>query len=121
MTKNEIVARWMNLPEEKEYDVIHYSNDHHNRDWLSKECLEDVEHIPTTAVMGSRIKQIDLNYETLHEAWVKFRDLKYKNQELADDHFHWCNSIHTAIGYLTITEAFDELVKGIEWYESLKK
>lgn len=101
MTKNEIVARWMNLYYEEVHGELLYTRG----EWGYE--AHNLEY--------------DKSYDWLHEAWVKFRDLKYKNQELADDHFHWCNSIHTAIGYLTITEAFDELVKGIEWYESLKK
>lgn len=80
MTKNEIVARWLNK------------------------------------------KVRILGYELLHEAWVKFRDLQFES--LTDEFYGHAEMIHEiayAITYKSINEAFDELVKGIKWYNSLKK
>lgn len=65
-----------------------------------------------------------VDYKTLHEAWVKFRDLKLSGTDLTDHIWVWRQykgRIGERILNSTITEAFDELVKGIEWYNSLKK
>ena len=58
-----------------------------------------------------------LTYDHLMPAWVKFRDLK----DVPNDHWDYCILIGTAITECSITEAFDELVLGIEWYESIKQ
>lgn len=65
------------------------------------------------------IYEPDKNYNHLHEAWRKFRDLKFNRHDIQNEHFLICVSILNKIGYNTITEAFDELVKGIEWYASI--
>ena len=61
------------------------------------------------------------DYNFLHKSWVKFRDLKFEDKIISFTHDELKNNIIHCIVYETATEAFDELVKGIEWYESLKK
>ena len=63
----------------------------------------------------------DKDYNLLHEAWVKFRDLKFEDVNQLKEFKLQKDQIAYAITYWSITEAFDELVKGIEWYESLNK
>lgn len=103
MTKNEIVVRWMGWPTHR--DKIEISDGH-------KPYKELIKY--------------PMNYDLLHEAWVKFRDLNLPFQtkeenEIYEIHEVWCNNIGTCILQLTLIEAFDELIQGIEWYESLKK
>ena len=61
------------------------------------------------------------DYNKLHEAWVKFRDLKFEDDETIRSHSHLKYCIGEIILNGTITEAFDELVKGIEWVNTLNK
>lgn len=61
------------------------------------------------------------DYNFLHKSWVKFRDLKLTGDLHRFQHTSTCWKIADRIAYGTITEAFDELVKGIEWVNSLKK
>jgi len=61
------------------------------------------------------------DYNTLHQAWVKFRDLKLIGDPHRFQHTSTCWKIADRIAHGTITEAFEELVKGIKWVNSLKK
>ncbi len=76
--------------------------------------------------MGYTVTQITdltdyyLKYNNLMPVWVKFRDLKLEDDLLFYKHEKISDIISRSITYGTITEAFDELVKGIEWAESLK-
>jgi hypothetical protein len=81
MNKNEIVARFMGVPD----SAVPY----------------------------------DESYDWLIPAWVKFRGLQKTG--MPEQYYWYLKSIEKAILYGTITEAFDELVKGIEWVNSLKK
>lgn len=92
MTENEIVARFMG-DKPKPYGLLYYND----------------------------------SYNWFMPAWVKFRDLNFDdysetesnpNRENHEDHVY---HIGTCILKNTIEIAFDELVKGIEWYNSLKK
>lgn len=65
-------------------------------------------------------------YDNLMPAWVKFRDLKFSEPDdnpTMDEikHLKLCASISWSITNKPITEAFDELVSGINWYNSIKK
>ena len=62
-----------------------------------------------------------ISYEVLNEAWVRFRDLRFEDTKHEMYHSQFCEVIRRAITDKTMTQAFDELVKGIEWYQSLKK
>ena len=44
-TENEIIAEFMGIESEFEYDVIHYAYDEYFRGWISEESLEDVKHL----------------------------------------------------------------------------
>jgi hypothetical protein len=83
MTKNEIVAEFMDVPD----SAAPYSD----------------------------------SYDCLMSAWVKFRDLKFSNYDLDAPHAQYCWTISQTIVLKSITEAFDALCRGIEWYNSLKK
>lgn len=62
------------------------------------------------------------SYDNLMPAWVRFRDLKFDQfQQPVLGYSERLWACEYAILRKSITEAFDELVKGIEWYESLKK
>ncbi len=98
MTKNEIVARWLGWVTERH--LIKLSEGH-------EPYIKTIEY--------------PMNYETLHEAWVKFRDLKFERYDRGDEFHRVRRNIENSICYDTITEAFDELVKGITWYETLNK
>jgi len=103
MTKNEIFAEPdLNLPliSENHYRLIEH--------FLSREI--------TPVYRGGNVIA---DYRYLHEAWVKFRDLKYKG--MPEQYYWYRESIANAIVYKSITEAFDELVKGIEWVNTLNK
>jgi hypothetical protein len=58
------------------------------------------------------------SYDWLMPIWVKFRDLKIDKNNF-DEFFIIRRGIENSICYDSITEAFDELVKGIEWYNNL--
>jgi len=58
------------------------------------------------------------DYQCLMDVWVKFRDLKFEGVDFMH-HRDYCAIIKSAITDGTIQEAFDELVRGIEWYNSL--
>lgn len=89
MTKNEIVVRWINE------EGVNFGVTDHNQ-----VKLED--------------------YNILHEAWVKFRDLKFDiGSHQLQIHEIKCKNIGIEILNHSITEAFDELLMGIEWYNSL--
>lgn len=60
------------------------------------------------------------DYNDLMKAWIKFRDLEFDDKEKNMRHDEFCDRIGNDIVFYSITEAFDELVKGIEWYNSLK-
>lgn len=104
MTKNEIVARWMGLHCEGVSGENYYSRG----EW------------------GYEAKDLGYNsdYNWLHEVWVKFRDLKFEGETaeyILDIHKTLTRKIGWAMLNSEITEAFDELVKGIEWYNNLNK
>lgn len=61
------------------------------------------------------------SYDWLHRVWEKFRDLKFEDKIQDNDHTQWLMSIEIKLCYKSITEAFLELGKGLEWYYSLKK
>ena len=114
MTKNEIVARWMG------YLVGPLSG------WLSGTSQIEYSYLKVDGEIINPVRLDKLKYDSSYDwfmtAWVKFRDLKF--EELTEDfyvHGEFSHEIGAAIIYSTITEAFDELVKGIEWYNSLKK
>ena len=79
------------------------------------------------AINSPHLKSPDLlhydeSYDWLMSSWIKFRDLQFENDwKQAEAHVWMCVPIGSAILNKSITEAFDELVKGIEWYESLNK
>ena len=95
MTKNEIVARWMGWPTHR--DKIEMSEGH--------KTYKELINYP-------------MDYNTIHEAWVKFRDLKFEGVQYFK-HSALCFDICVKITHGTITEAFDELVKGIEWQNKI--
>lgn len=108
MTKNEIVARWLGAMVKNEV----YSAGGHRTTLYQWAYPKDSK--PFYAA------DLKLDYELLHEAWVKFRDLKF-GDDLWGEFHRIRRGIENSICYDPITEAFDELVKGIEWYESFKK
>lgn len=103
MTKNEIVARWMGFAP------------------LNKMPQAGITENQPIPILIKNLKY-DSDYNKLHQAWVKFRDLKF-NPEINHyyEHIDICNTIRYWITDKPITEAFDELMKGIEWYQSLKQ
>lgn len=107
MNKNEIVARFMNLADNGSLGTyIHVDIDGNDWGYDAKGLMYDKD------------------YNWLHEAWVKFRDLKFDQKTDYFNHSHHsyaCLVIGNAIIHKSITEAFDELVKGIEWYNQLKQ
>ena len=113
MTKNEIVARWMG------YKIGKLSG------WMSGTSEIDYSYLKIDGEITKPIRvdklKYDSSYDWLHEAWVRFRDLRFENTKHEMYHSQFCEVIRKAISDKTITQAFDELVKGIEWYESLKK
>jgi len=102
MTKNEIVARWMG--------------------WEISVHNHNVIYVPDKNVKNRSIQVVDFHkdYNLLHEAWVKFRDLKFDGVQYFK-HSALCFEICIKITHGTITEAFDELVRGIEWCNTLNK
>jgi hypothetical protein len=99
--KNEIVARWMGIRVSNHNGVLYHCDEDGMFDWRD-----------ATVYAPSK----DRN--NLHSAWEKFRDLKLINEAY---YFGYCDRIRRAITDGTITEALDELCKGIEWAESLKQ
>jgi len=103
MNKNEIVARWLGF-----------------KIWYKNGSDVQVEISLERCIPINEWRKLDHNL--LHEAWVKFRDLKFDpNTNIQAHHEYYCQQIRYAVMMRTINAAFDELVKGIEWYESLKK
>jgi hypothetical protein len=103
MTKNEIVARWMGWP----------------KCGCGSEPVHYVQGPLNYQVVNADDMKFDSDRNWLHEAWVKFRDLKFDDKKAKRDHESYIRNLETTILYQSITEAFDELVKGIEWYNSL--
>lgn len=116
MNKNEIVARWMGVETKDEtsvYPLLYKAGP-------LRHC-KDGDYPDHTYYSSERL-MYDRSYEWLMLAWMKFRDLKLgDNIKLFSVHSQRCYEIELKITRGTITEAFEELVKGIEWYESLKK
>jgi len=110
MNKNEVVARWLG---NDVYGII-------QRDNRVFRAFYSPSDIPKYENKGYKT-MYSMNYETLHEAWVKFRDLKFDDEDQRELFWEYRKRIEWAITRKPITEAFDELVKGIEWYNSLNK
>ena len=109
MTKNEIVARWLGWECKNE-----------TFKWLTG--TPEINHPSFTKVGLMYWVSFDTSLDWLNVAWVKFRDLKFERHKPEWMwHYTLCGTIRDAITNKSITEAFDELVKGIEWYNSLKK
>ena len=109
MCKNEIVARWMGFRTHPE-----------RSDWLLTPIGEDLKFKAFNYAISKLNYSLDRNW--LHEAWVKFRDLKFDVWDKNDKkHREFCQYIEYCITRKPITEAFDELVKGIEWVNTLNK
>ena len=70
---------------------------------------------------NSTIEELEMDYETPHEEWVKFRDLKIEDHSNRIKHYRLIKRISKKICHHPISVAFDELVKGIEWYNNLTK
>lgn len=106
MTKNEIVAGWMGF-------VRNTGPTYKNGIFY--------EHPDKLGMFGptSQPFKYDSDRNWLHEAWVKFRDLKFNEFEYPiHGYSEFRNRIEYAILHRPITEAFDELVKGIEWAQN---
>jgi len=92
MTKNESIARWLN--------------------WnFTGGCASDFK-------IGN-VPEIKLDYNTLHKAWITFRDLKFQSPDYYRKHAIFKNDISALITHGTIEESFELLIKGIEWYNDL--
>lgn len=112
MTKNKIVAEFMGIK-----TVQH---DHWAYGEVTAIAHQGIIDLPLL------IYEPDKDYNHLHEAWVKFRDLKFtdcefvwQNRERFYRHKDYVFAIGEAMLKGTITEAFEELIKGIEWYASI--
>ena len=106
MTKNEIVARWVGI------ETVQYTHYAHGE--VTAIVHEGIIDYPLLVYYP------DKDYNQLHEAWVKFRDLKFEGVQYFK-HSALCFDICVKITHGTITEAFDELVRGIEWCNTLNK
>lgn len=62
--------------------------------------------------------KFNLDRNWLHRVWEKFRDLKFEDKIQDNDHTQWLMSIEIKLCYKSITEAFLELGKGLEWYNT---
>jgi hypothetical protein len=107
MNKNEIIARWMGIRVSNHNGVLYHCDEDGMVDWRNA-----IVYAPSR----------DRN--DLHSAWEKFRDLKFEDDDQAGPicmhHVKLCASLMWTITNKPITEAFDELCKGIIWAESLK-
>ena len=101
MTNNEIVARWI-------------------AKWLDLQFVGAKQYILTERGTILSLTDFHKDYNLIHEAWVKFRDLKFINNDHRIAHENFSDSIAIKVAYAPIQEAFDELVRGIEWAESIK-
>jgi hypothetical protein len=71
----------------------------------------------------------DLDYQenrnTLHEVWVKFRELRFEESELSNSnyqiHDRYCNVICKTMCYGTLPELFEALVEAVRWWNGVKK
>lgn len=61
------------------------------------------------------------DYIDLHQAWEKFRDLKFDTTSEKIIHNDFRIVISDRIVRGTLPEAFEELVKGVIWYNSIKE
>lgn len=74
-------------------------------------------------VMPPRNSNAEMDYNLLHKAWIKFRDLNHPYSD-TDNYRKWDwyrTVIANTITHGTIAEAFAELVEGIEWYNLINK
>ena len=55
-----------------------------------------------------------------HRAWEKFRDLKFDDRKLRFHHEMYSDIIVDRMAYGNLLEAFEELVRGIKWVNSIK-
>lgn len=62
------------------------------------------------------------DWSWLMPVWHRFRDLSFKGN-IKEHHEHqiFKGEIEKAICYGTITDAFNELVQGIEWYNQVER
>lgn len=63
--------------------------------------------------------QYHTSWDWLHPAWEKFRDLKTGKPEMHE--FKYCQPIAKLITHGTIQQAFEALVEGINWYNTIKE
>lgn len=63
--------------------------------------------------------KFESDYNWLMAAWKKFRDLKFENDKCIFHHSIKMGPIRLSICNDSITEAFECLVSGIHWYNSV--
>ena len=65
--------------------------------------------------------QYDSSWNWFHPVWEKFRDLKFEVSDNAYRHSQLQTKIAKKIAFSTLPEAFEELVRGVIWYNSIKE
>lgn len=117
LTGNEILAKFMGFDIVSENPVIK-GIVCHGRTW--KAPVE--KHLPYWG--GFRTEQLykfQTSYDWLMPVWKKFFDLEFEDSFEQDKHKAMCHNIGVYILYSPIEHAFEELVKGVKWYNDLKK
>jgi hypothetical protein len=112
MSKNELVAKFYGC--KLQHNPTHFGG----RDVYWSPTSSDGKTRTFFAYADELHFDSDRNWQ--HEAWIKFRDLKFEKEWQREIFHQKRETIEGKILYGTITEAFDELVRGIEWVESLK-
>lgn len=117
----EVIAEFMGIDPEFEYDVIHYVSDYYFRGWISESSYEDVKHLNTTSLEDTRTKQIpyDTSWNHLMPVVDHIHALGLSNPDvlMSDCYRELCDiSIVANIGVVYI-----KVLEFITWYNQQKK
>jgi hypothetical protein len=74
---------------------------------------------------GYRLYHYELGYHSnwsfLIPVWYKFKDLRFENVGHQLEHSNFKTNIAYSICYRNIESAFQSIVSGIQWYNSINK
>lgn len=96
-----------------------------NREWIDEAGIESVGWYYVNVDENKWFEEDDLDYHKdwnkLMEAWYRFRDLRFKETRDELMHSDFKTIIGHRIAYNGIKEAYNNLVKAINWYNSAKQ
>jgi hypothetical protein len=93
-------------------------------DFMDLRSSDDYHIHPTPArgVCRAQFLQYHHNRNWLHRVWERFRDLRWDDNAKAElEHADFKQNIAHCLCYRDIDSAFQSIVSGIQWYNSINK